>query len=356
MIPENFWQLQSRKMAGEASPLELDELAALLRQHPELKQLVSIWDNNPSAAETETNIEAQAALAALQVQMQLSGRLEKGVSQRTTSRFFGSKRKKTISLVLAAACLVLAVGSLLLSDNRTTKPQVSSNNQIVTDKGAGSKVLLPDSTEVWLNAQSRLTYPPDFNNGPLREVYLSGEAFFEVAKDGERPFIIHTDKINIKVLGTAFNLKSYPNDDKVETALIHGKIEVTILDRPAEKIVLHPNEKLTVHKNQFQTNNKEETVIPKIQLNTVNFLRDSLLEETAWLHNKMIFSDESFEAIAKVLERKFDVTFHFNDQDVKNFNYTAVFENENLSKILEVMSLSQNFSYSIRGQQVIISK
>src|SRR4029078_631833 len=101
-------------------------------------------------------------------------------------------------------------------------------NTVSTKRGSKSKVQLPDGTQVWLNADSRIAYNEKFQ-GNLREVTLEGEAYFDVVRDEKRPFVIHTAAIDIKVLGTAFNVRSYANEKNTETSLIRGSIEVTLV-------------------------------------------------------------------------------------------------------------------------------
>ena len=351
MISERFWQLISRRLAGEATIHEIEELERMVQQNSALNALVKqhLQAGSPAG---EGDADAEAALAAHMVKMQLSGRLPIGDSATETPAPSKTLTRRLRLVTAAMAVVLLGTASLayLRSGFLHAKPG-GSKNEIATERGAASRIILPDSTEVWLNGDSRLTYPESFV-GNLREVTLSGEAFFNVAKDKNRPFVIHTDKIDVRVLGTAFNLKSYPNDERVETALIHGKIEVTFKDRPFEKIILHPNEKLTVRKNQRE--HSEEALSPKVEINSMTFLKDSLLPETAWMQNKIVFADEPFSEIAKLLERRFDVQFHFKDEQIKEFRYTGSFENESIQKILELLNLSRNFSYSIKGKNVVV--
>ena len=112
-------------------------------------------------------------------------------------------------------------------------------------QGSRTHLTLPDGTMVWLNAGSRLSYGKNYNTA-TREVNLTGEAFFDVAHNTQKPFLIHTARIDVQVLGTSFNVKSYPTDRTTEATLIRGSIEVSIKDRPSEKIILRPDEKLVV--------------------------------------------------------------------------------------------------------------
>jgi transmembrane sensor len=114
-----------------------------------------------------------------------------------------------------------------------------------TKKGSKSHIVLPDGTNVWLNADSKIIYPGNFQ-GETREVSLVGEAFFDVVKNVNKPFIIHTGTMDVKVLGTAFNVRSYPGEMTTEASLLRGLIEVTLNGTEKKKILLKPNEKLTV--------------------------------------------------------------------------------------------------------------
>src|SRR5690606_10988350 len=123
--------------------------------------------------------------------------------------------------------------------------------EIMTQKGVRKQLILPDGTEVWLNADSKLSYDNSMNDSDIRSVNLEGEAFFDVVKDVHRPFYIVTKEISIKVLGTAFNVKAYPEENKTETSLLRGSIELVVNERPKEKFMLKPNEKLAVTKNKL---------------------------------------------------------------------------------------------------------
>jgi transmembrane sensor len=349
-------------MAGEATIQELEELDKLVAQHPEWKFFAEQFVAENETAITNDTTHAEAAWAAHAANMQLTGRFQDVVNdpkeESAAAPVWPIDRPHTWKkgVTRLAAILLLAAGIFYLFNNPSKQTIQTATNEVVTKKGSTSRVKLPDGTQVWLNTDSKLTYAGDFT-GLNREVMLTGEAYFDVVKDSSRPFIIHTDKINIRVLGTAFNVKNYAGDDIVETALIHGRIEVTFNDRPAEKIILKPNEKLVVRKDQATMQ-----IVPgvpagaKVTLNNISLAHDSLVVETAWMHNKLAFTDESLLNIIRMLERRFDVTVEFKNEEVKTFSYTGVYENESLEKILELLSVSQKFTYSIKAQQVVIDK
>jgi ferric-dicitrate binding protein FerR (iron transport regulator) len=234
------------------------------------------------------------------------------------------------------------------------------NGQIV-------KITLPDGSKVWLNAGSVLTYNKDFG-GEIREVSLSGEAFFEVmpavspATAKRVPFIIHTRDLDVRVLGTAFNVKSYPGDKQTETSLVHGKVEVLIHNRPEEKFTLRPNEKLVVmneETNRLATgkSNNPANNQPFVSLSKLTYTEaDSLLVETAWVQNKLVFDNESFREVATKMERWYNVEIEFRDEKKQEQRFTGVFENETIQQALDYMNITAPFHYSMHGNKIIIGR
>ncbi len=353
---ERFYLLLSRKMSGEATVQELDELNELIKANYELRQFVKILSREHKEQEMSYH-EMDAFFAVHSTKLQLKFEEQKtSETRKEISSYYKMLSKKNIRIIFAiAAVFVLVLGILFLRYNMPfIKENRISTNEIVSKKGSISTVKLPDGTTVVLNADSKLSYMHEFS-GKIREVYLSGEGYFDVAKDSTRPFIVHTDKINIRVLGTAFNVKSYPQDDVIETSLIHGKIEVTYNDRPMEKTILKPNEKLLIRKNQEEVKNSNES-LPKVQVSNIVPAQGNIISETAWLENKIVFSNESLKNICRMLERRFAVQFEFKDDEVQYFAYTGVFERESLEKIMQYMSISESFNYTIIGNKVIISK
>jgi ferric-dicitrate binding protein FerR (iron transport regulator) len=244
-------------------------------------------------------------------------------------------------------------------------------SEISTRYGSRTKLLLPDSTQVWLNSGSKLTYDKTYGNG-TREVSLSGEAYFDVVKNPTHPFVIHTVNIDIKVLGTAFNVKSFPNEKNTETSLIRGSIEVTFKNRPSEKIILKPNEKLitaneepvkdSAQKEAQQEKSKPATAKeaarqdPLVMVSHLTYEpHDGTIVETSWMENKLIFRSETFEELAIKLERWYGISIRFTDEEIKPRRLTGVFENESLQQALEALQLITPFAYKMNKSEVMIS-
>jgi transmembrane sensor len=195
----------------------------------------------------------------------------------------------------------------------------------------------------------------------VRNVKLTGEAYFDVVHNAEKPFVIHTTAMDIKVLGTEFNVKSYPDESTTEASLIRGSIEVTLKDRRAEKIVMKPNEKLIVSNEQ---ENKVKTIIPAkkslnhsdpiISLGHLNYFSlDSTILETSWVNNRLIFEDESFEQVATKMSRWYGVSFEFGDADIQKLRFTGNFKNESIEDALKAMQITADFSFRISGDKHI---
>lgn len=345
MAEDIFFKLLSRQLAGEASEKDLQQLKKIIDTNPELKK-VYLSFNAPEEEITEEELsKAEQAFALHSLKMHLH------VPPSPATHVATHKRPKLAALAAVCFLLICTVFIWRFSPFATNS---LSKSQVVTKKGSTTMVKLPDGTSVWVNSDSRLQYADNFK-GKLREVWLDGEAFFDVKKDPEHPFVIHTDKINIKVLGTAFNVKSYPNDQVIETSLIRGRIEVSFNDRPAENIILRPNEKLTVRKDQSEPGIGIENT-PKIKLDNLSHLsQHTPLAETAWMDNKLVFSNCSMADVALMLERRFDIQVEFKNQEVTQYRYTGIFEEESIQDILNIMKISKPFNYKLNGKKLTIT-
>lgn len=222
--------------------------------------------------------------------------------------------------------------------------------------GKTRELVLPDGTKVKLNAGSTLSYPQSFS-GNTRLVSLSGEGFFEVTKDHHKPFLVITEHLSIRVLGTVFNVKAYPNDKNIETTLLKGKVQVELKDRPEKNIILLPNEKLVVMKETSGdgdlVGNKEAKI--EYQLRKLPNIKPEDIKETAWLNNRLVFINENFEDVAKQLERKYNVQMIFDDQTLKTEQLSGVLEKESLDNALGIMKMTTPFKFRIAGKTIHIS-
>lgn len=366
---ERFWILLSKKLSNEASGEELLELEDLIRNHPEwqyaIQNLEDLWKHQPKK---EYSLEEDAYMLHLQRITEQNIPFGDGPASLPAA---GNKNAQRMWYWAAATVVIIGFFGFLFFQKKTVEKKsgitVNELNEISTRPGSKSKVQLPDGTTVLLNAGSRLTYKKNFGK-QVREVELVGEAFFDVTENKTLPFIIHTSSINIRVLGTVFNVKAYPEDKKTETSLIKGSIEVTIKNRPKDKIILSPNEKLVVENNgakmekvkKGETGNseKEELVFqPIISINKLIYSTvDSTVAETQWTENRLVFRDESFSEIAVNMERWYDVMIEIQDTRLAEVRFTGIFDNETIEQALEALKLSTPFQYEKRENIITIHR
>lgn len=372
MQEEKFWLLLSLKLSGEATPEELELLEGMLQENPQwglqVEMLSQAWKAGKQP-EHNTDIFFNRHLQRLsnypddskrQVQIRHPALYpEQPVVQK--GKRFGWLW--VISSAAAASLLVFLIVFYKWGSTDKKKEQVTAQNTISTRRGSKSKIQLPDGTMVWLNADSKVIYDENFR-GDFREVHLEGEAFFDVVKDNSRPFIIHTKTIDVKVLGTAFNVRSYQNENNTETALFRGSVEITLRDEPDKKIILKPNEKITIpNKATEATGSGNAASLPgkndqdalTLTVSKVHFqAKDSSALDVLWVKNKLVFDAESLEMVAKKIERWYDVKVVIQNDDLRNVAYSAIFDNESIDQVMEALRITGDFRYKINKDTVTI--
>jgi transmembrane sensor len=366
MFNDRFSQLIARKLSGEASEEDLRELELILIADPQagkfLQLFTDFWTLEPSSQEDniqeDVHFQQILSIAEKQATPMVVANAEPVSEEETTAM----PPRWRIGPWLAAAAVV---GVIILSFFWWTtmdRPKATmALNEVTAATGARSFLLLPDGTRVWLNSESRIEYKSDFND-TIREVLLEGEAFFDVVKDKSRPFIVHTSDIDIRVLGTAFNVKSYPREDHIEATLIHGLIEVTNKMEPTSpKVILRPHEKLVFTKLAPPQSNdvvKSSSQVSEHRPFSITALRknisDSALVETSWVYNKLIFDGESFREMAGKMERWYDVKIIFRSDNVAASTFHVAFTDETIEEALKALQLIQPFTYKKNGNEIEI--
>lgn len=359
MNEERFWLLVSLQLAAEATPAELEELNTLLLHHPEKGLQVEIMRNMWKKEQAATGENPKRFDKHLQ---RLSSHLSQPVLQyETVAEEIKIDRPRPRYRWIAAAASIAAAVLLYFwvigpgNEKQPLAVNPSPGNTVATKPGSKSQITLPDGTQVWINADSKITYDQHFL-GQYREVYLTGEAYFDVKRDTTRPFIIHTRSIDVRVLGTSFNIRSYPNEKTTETALIHGTVEVTLHNNPGQKIILKPNEKLVVNNDDSSNHKKAVSSEPLLTLGKVRFNKTdtSSSVETMWVDNKLAFENETFEKMALEMERWYNVSFQVKNEKIKNLHFTGVFVNKSLAEVLEALSFTGSFHYELRDGKVSV--
>lgn len=247
-------------------------------------------------------------------------------------------------LMAAAVALLLVVTASVayhMGREATAKQLSAALVETVSPLGMTSKVVLADGTAVTLNGGSKLTYPAVFVGG-VRAVSLVGEGFFDVAKDAEHPFMVNGESLSVEVLGTKFGFKSYEEDMNTVVTLKDGAVKAIPLNAEAvDAIILKPNQQLTLDNRtgEFQCR------------------RVDAAEHLAWKDGELYFRDTTLDEIAKILERKFNVTITISTKSLKDDRYFAHFgSDEGLEKILTLLSHKRLWKYEKKNGAIEIKR
>lgn len=234
---------------------------------------------------------------------------------------------------------------------------------VTTDAGMKTKIRLPDGSTIWLNAGSTLKYREKWDQ-PKREVYLSGEGFFDIQPSAGKPFVIHAEKMDIRVLGTSLNVRSYKEEDFEETAVISGAVEVTVKNKPDMKPV-----RLTLHQKvilrKTNVNEKEETATPgktkkgeliieRQPLSPISATDSSHSVETAWMNNQLIFRNETLQALTLRLERWYGLKIIIENPQLATLRFSGRADNVSIENLLKILQEIQPFNYAIQDDIVTI--
>lgn len=257
------------------------------------------------------------------------GKLEKQLPRRQNRRLTPLR----MGMAAATVALLCVMGWFAYESLR---PEVL---QTVSTLAEVRTVRLPDGSEITLNHYSSLTYPERFRQAN-REVTLNGEAYFEVAKDAEHPFIVQAEAVKVQVLGTHFNVEAYRNDPEVRTTLLEGSVAVTDQSNSA-RIVLRPNESAIYNKEKKSLVREAAAHAP---------------EEIAWRHGKFIFHNLPLQEIVRQLSNSFGVDIRIGKEALRNYKLTASFTNgESLEQILTLLQQAGQFDYSRNNNQLTIT-
>jgi ferric-dicitrate binding protein FerR (iron transport regulator) len=346
-------ELINRFLSGEVTEQEAKEMQVWLKESKENRKLFAgykkLWIESsiPSRFDAD-QLKREKQKVDLKIRnAELNKKLEK-------SKFY-------IRTLAYAASILLLFGItstfvFVTERDGTAKIADTFSNTLEVPYGAKSKITLPDGSKVWINAGSRITYKGGFGT-TAREIELEGEAYFDVAKNEKLPFYVNTSLLKIKVYGTTFNVKAYADDDMVETTLNSGAISV-ISDLIDGEITMKPKQKLTVHRHKGPA-----MEVPVEKEEAVDIPEEISVEEvknidpiTAWRDNRLIFEREPLWLLAKQLERRYNVTVVFTNEEIKTRTYTAALKEMPIDQVLEAITLtSPNISYAIKGTEVTIS-
>lgn len=348
LLENKFLSLFARKLSGDASAEELEQLEEILQQHTHLRFFYNELMKPRSANDIQERENAEAFFTSHKINMQLQGLFKDEEGWQEPSVKKNKPQKWGYLFIVAASVAVIIAFSLLWRRSSNIQQRPYTTNETATTKGSKSTVKLPDGTVVMLNSKSKLQYGPDFTSSN-RVVTLEGEAYFDVFHDIEHPFIIHTKKADIRVLGTAFNVKALQTG-YFETALIRGKVAIYFKNQSEGTFVLKPGEKLV---SQNEKTESEPHTISSIKILPI-VMKDSVIAETSWTKNQLVCVNKQLMEIATDLEQVFDTKIVFKTDKTKQYRYTGVYDETNLTEIFDILNFSRPFNYNITKDSIII--
>lgn len=366
--------LLSRRLAGELSPAEEEELRLALEHDPMLQALSATLDevkDAPPAGLTEQEERQMMERGLRRWRLRAAGLHGAGVVRAGVARGVAEESTVTIAEVdpprrmlririvrwsAAAAVVMLGALGVYRLNTKPAQPQAAvSWREVAAKYGTRSYLELPDGSKLWLNAGSKVRYATG-----ARELTLSGEAFFDVKHDPGQPFLIHAGGVDVKVLGTSLNVRAYPEDSIVETTLIQGKAEI---DVSGQAIVLRPSEKVVTRRNNVVGSGGSAggkgvsgvMAAPKVERHSV--VADPTFKtiiETSWVEDKLVFRKEPFRQVAAKLERWYNIRFHFQNGKYLEEELTGYFKDQPIKNVMDGLQVSLGFHYEIAGDSILI--
>jgi ferric-dicitrate binding protein FerR (iron transport regulator) len=361
-------------LQGKMSPeekVELENWLALNKENrAEFKRLHAIW--KAASIQNFENEEIQSAFerVTLHTLSQKQGRSARTLKNTSSRVFLNTRRWAAIFIGIV---VLSSVFFYFNSKVKSLQDNLQATNIISVPLGAKSKITLPDGTEVWLNAGSKLTYNMGFGQ-KTREVSLTGEGYFKVAKQKEKPFIVHTVKANIKALGTEFNVKAYPDEDFIETILVEGSVAVNQVnnENKTEKaydkkpLILKPGQKARISKGIETSETKVQVpkadaaskpaieAIKPVSPQEITLQHADTQVETSWKDERWIITGETMDDLSVLLSRRFNVSITLTSGSLLKYKFSGTIQNETLEQVFRIMSLTIPITYAIDKGKVTV--
>ncbi|WP_073059228.1 FecR domain-containing protein [Fodinibius roseus] len=342
MKKEIPWDKVGKYISGEASSKQRKEVEAWIEADPDhaelFEELKDIWESKQEE-EWDVDLAWENISGKLIGDRETSLRLVNLSGDQVKKTGYSSKTNRNkIWGYRVAVSLILIVGvllTLILSLEQPTSEEPPAMQELIVERGQRSQFKLSDGTQVWLNSDSRLEVPARFS-GDFREVHLEGEAFFDVAENPDKPFLIHARESFTKVLGTQFNLQAYPGE-QVQIVVKEGRVAFggshQMEDESSELV-----------KNQ-------RAVLSDTNHLTINEVND-LERYIGWTEGRLVFRDTPLKEVAKKLERRYDIECTIEELALEDRTVTATFKKESIIEVLEIITLSVGISYEKDKQYV----
>lgn len=310
---------------SEAEAAELEEWKLASRENLlEYNDFISLWAQSGSLKMPESinQLEAQNLI-------------------RRKAGIHSSRRSWITWAIQVAAVVVLSLifsgGYNPLTHNNWNKNFADNSSlpvyqEIKAAYGTQAKVELSDGTKVFLNSGSKLRFPQTFANQQQRNVVLDGEGYFEVTKNKEQPFIVQANSLNIRVLGTKFNVDAYADSPSVSVALVEGSV---MLQRNTDG---KTKDLMQLSPNQVATLNQADRTLSKTDV-------PDLYKYTEWINGRIVFYGDPIQTVVKKLEKWYNVDIVISDTKLEGYKFTGTFIDESLEQILNILSMSSQMTY-----------
>ena len=267
-----------------------------------------------------------------------SGIKSRIIKEKKVCRNIRLPRLHSVLKVAAMVAVILCCGitAYFISGGKTDHRSAGQLYSFSVEPGQKASMRLADGTVVWLNSASRITFDEDYNINE-RVVNLDGEAFFDVAKNPEKKFIVKCKGMEVEALGTEFNVKAYPTDSIITTTLAKGKVKVS-----------YSEQNLTLLPNDVATYNLKQHTIKGSKV-------DDIAVADYWRSGQLVFDGEPLASIAQTIERMYNVKVNLESEQLKKMKFTGTIQNNSLTNIIHIISLSYPLTYTISDSVITLS-
>ncbi|WP_207421366.1 FecR family protein [Desertivirga brevis] len=332
MTDNSRWRSIINFLAAESRKEEVEELQRWLdadqENYREFNRIKMLWEETSKAPSSNT---WEAPFNQLREQISVD-----------RSDLISVQRRSLKTYLMQAAAVIIALIGISFWIYRSQQHNTDYAMRRWIDKTAGpgtvKRLLLPDSTEIWLNSGSKLSYLSNFGTAEVRKVKLSGEAYFKVKRDTLRPFTIESGQLNTRVLGTSFTIRAFPGEQASKVTVHTGKVAVHKVTDSSGLVHLLPNQSASLNRE------------------TGRFLKEDVdndAEARAWVDGNLVFRQEPMANVFKVMERKYGYAFRWSG-DFENCRFNGKFEKPALLDVLKVLEKSLGIAYSIKNKEVFI--
>lgn len=329
---DEFEELILDYLKGSSTPEDIQKIGALLEEEHSFREMYHKL--------TRAYALASASWFERRRQRNLE-LLRRALNFRSSSKRTLSRRIRILSGAAIFALLIGLISRFLyLHDVSSPVPIETPCCQIKTLRGNTSKLMLPDGTVVYIDGNTTLKYDAALQYKSQREVFLTGEACFEVVGNPDKPFIVHTGELNIRVLGTVFNVTAYPENPDVKVSLAKGSVKVSMSSEARQAVILAPNEQAVYNRARKQ----------------LSIRKVDAAAQSAWTTGRLVFDNESLYGILKRIEKQYDTRILVRSQKIYDEYYSGSIDSSlTLDEILSYIDVDNKFTWRKKGKTIVIT-